>query len=35
MMMDIELKGRSLASLRRARQKENRELKKDELKEDL
>ena len=32
---DIETKGRSLASLRRARQKENRDLKKEEIKENL
>ena len=32
---DIELKGRSLASYKRAKQKENKELKKDELKENL
>ena len=32
---DIEAKGRSLASLRRARQKENRDLKKEEIKENL
>ena len=32
---DIEAKGRSLASLRRARQKENKDLKKEEIKENL
>ncbi len=32
---DIEIKGRSLASLRRAKQKENRDLKKEENKEPL
>jgi translation initiation factor IF-2 len=32
---DIEVKGRSLASLRRARQKENKDLKKEEIKENL
>ena len=32
---DIELKGRSLASYKRAKQKENKELKKDELKDNL
>ena len=32
---DIEIKGRSLASLRRAKQKENRELKKEDSKESL
>ncbi|SVC42119.1 uncharacterized protein METZ01_LOCUS294973, partial [marine metagenome] len=32
---EIETKGRSLASLRRARQKENRDLKKEEIKENL